>query len=96
MPDARAIALQCPLPTSAQVQERKLYDERFVRTLETKKLCEVTVAADALEMRQLVDMTSRALARLIGRYVGHQEHSCSICDVFSMQGHRCWAPIGRR
>jgi hypothetical protein len=43
--------------------------------METKKLCEVTVAADSLEMRQLVDMSSRALARLIGMDVGQPKHS---------------------
>lgn len=45
-------------------QERKQFDERFVK-METKKLCELTSAADSLEMRPLVDMASRALARLI-------------------------------
>lgn len=46
------------------MQERRLFDEKFVK-METKKLCELTSAADSLEMRPLVDMASRALARLI-------------------------------
>jgi hypothetical protein len=37
----------------------------MVRSFETKKLCELTSAADALEMRPLVDTTSRGLARTI-------------------------------
>lgn len=45
-------------------QERKMFDERFVR-LDTRRLCELTSAADALDMKPLVDLTSRALARLI-------------------------------
>jgi hypothetical protein len=45
-------------------QERKLFDERFIR-LDTRRLCELTSAADALDMKPLVDLTSKALARLI-------------------------------
>ena len=45
-------------------QERKLFDERFIR-LDTRRLCELTSAADALGMKSLVDLTSRALARVI-------------------------------
>lgn len=45
-------------------KERKLYDERFIR-LDTKRLCELTSAADSLQMKPLVDLTSRALARMI-------------------------------
>lgn len=45
-------------------KERKTYDEKFVR-LDTKKLCELTSAADSLQLRPLVDLTSRALARMI-------------------------------
>ena len=45
-------------------QERKLFDERFIR-LDTRRLCELTSAADALGMKSLVDLTSRALARMI-------------------------------
>ena len=46
------------------MQERKLFDERFIR-LDTRRLCELTSAADALGMKSLVDLTSRALARMI-------------------------------
>ncbi|XP_027334231.1 SKP1-like protein 21 isoform X2 [Abrus precatorius] len=45
-------------------KERKSYDERFVR-IETEKLCELTSAADSLQLKPLVDLTSRALARII-------------------------------
>ncbi|KAK9914785.1 hypothetical protein WJX75_000514 [Coccomyxa subellipsoidea] len=45
-------------------KERKMFDEKFVR-LDTRRLCELTSAADALDMKPLVDLTSRALARLI-------------------------------
>ncbi|XP_019178029.1 PREDICTED: SKP1-like protein 21 isoform X3 [Ipomoea nil] len=45
-------------------KERKAFDEKFVR-LDTKKLCELTSAADSLQLRPLVDLTSRALARMI-------------------------------
>lgn len=46
------------------MQERKTFDEKFIR-LDTKKLCELTSAADSLQLRPLVDLTSRALARMI-------------------------------
>ena len=46
------------------LQERKLFDERFVK-LDTRRLCELTSAADALGLKHLVDLTSRALARVI-------------------------------
>ena len=46
------------------MQERKLFDEKFIR-LDTRRLCELTSAADALDMKPLVDLTSRALARMI-------------------------------
>ncbi len=46
------------------IQERKLFDEKFIR-LDTRRLCELTSAADALDMKPLVDLTSRALARMI-------------------------------
>ncbi|CAI9764850.1 unnamed protein product [Fraxinus pennsylvanica] len=45
-------------------KERKSFDERFVR-MDTKRLCELTSAADSLELKPLVDLTSRALARVI-------------------------------
>ena len=41
-----------------------MFDERFIR-LDTRRLCELTSAADALGMKSLVDLTSRALARMI-------------------------------
>lgn len=33
--------------------------------MDTKRLCELTSAADSLQLRPLVDLTSRALARMI-------------------------------
>ncbi|KAK3022428.1 hypothetical protein RJ639_045199 [Escallonia herrerae] len=45
-------------------KERKSYDEKFIR-MDTKRLCELTSAADSLQLRPLVDLTSRALARMI-------------------------------
>lgn len=45
-------------------KERKYFDEKFVR-METKRLCELTSAADNLQLKPLVDLTSRALARVI-------------------------------
>ncbi|XP_057952827.1 SKP1-like protein 21 isoform X2 [Malania oleifera] len=45
-------------------KERKSFDEKFVR-MDTKKLCELTSAADSLQLKPLVDLTSRALARII-------------------------------
>ncbi|KAF8365116.1 hypothetical protein HHK36_032859 [Tetracentron sinense] len=45
-------------------KERKSFDEKFIR-LETKRLCELTSAADSLQLKPLVDLTSRALARMI-------------------------------
>lgn len=45
-------------------KERKAHDERYIR-METRRLCELTSAADALEMKPLVDLASKALARLI-------------------------------
>ncbi|KAL8554262.1 hypothetical protein ACS0TY_002456 [Phlomoides rotata] len=45
-------------------KERKSFDEKFVR-LGTKRLCELTSAADSLQLKPLVDLTSRALARVI-------------------------------
>ncbi|KAK9665491.1 hypothetical protein RND81_14G115100 [Saponaria officinalis] len=46
------------------IKERKAFDDKFIR-LETKKLCELTSAADSLQLKPLVDLTSRALARII-------------------------------
>ncbi|KAG8652926.1 SKP1-like protein 21 isoform X2 [Manihot esculenta] len=45
-------------------KERKTFDEKFIR-IDTKKLCELTSAADSLQLKPLVDLTSRALARII-------------------------------
>ena len=33
--------------------------------MDTKRLCELTSAADSLQLKPLVDLTSRALARII-------------------------------
>ncbi|XP_072963790.1 SKP1-like protein 21 isoform X1 [Typha angustifolia] len=45
-------------------KERKSFDEKFIR-IDTKQLCELTSAADSLQLKPLVDLTSRALARMI-------------------------------
>jgi len=45
-------------------KERKSFDEKFVKT-DTKRLCELASAADSLQLKPLVDLTSRALARMI-------------------------------
>ncbi|XP_052211301.1 SKP1-like protein 21 isoform X2 [Diospyros lotus] len=45
-------------------KERKYFDEKFIR-MDTKRLCELTSAADSLQLKPLVDLTSRALARMI-------------------------------
>ncbi|KAM7261175.1 hypothetical protein ACFE04_026650 [Oxalis oulophora] len=45
-------------------KERKCFDEKFVR-IDTKRLCELASAADSLQLKPLVDLTSRALARII-------------------------------
>eukprot|EP00193_Tetraselmis_chui_P013127 CAMPEP_0177778660 /NCGR_PEP_ID=MMETSP0491_2-20121128/16081_1 /TAXON_ID=63592 /ORGANISM="Tetraselmis chuii, Strain PLY429" /LENGTH=303 /DNA_ID=CAMNT_0019297965 /DNA_START=63 /DNA_END=975 /DNA_ORIENTATION=+ len=45
-------------------KERKQYNEKFVR-METQRLCHLTSAADALEIQPLVDIASRALARVM-------------------------------
>ncbi|PHT45073.1 SKP1-like protein 21 [Capsicum baccatum] len=45
-------------------KERKAFGENFIR-LDTKKLSELASAADCLQLRPLVDLTSRALARMI-------------------------------
>jgi hypothetical protein len=41
-----------------------VFDERFIK-MDTNQLCELTSAADALDLRSLVDLASRAIARLI-------------------------------
>ncbi|KAL8114156.1 hypothetical protein AgCh_021140 [Apium graveolens] len=45
-------------------KERRAFDEKFSR-MDTKRLCELTSAADSLNFKALVDLTSRALARMI-------------------------------
>ncbi|KAK3220679.1 hypothetical protein Dsin_014649 [Dipteronia sinensis] len=45
-------------------KERKIFDEKFIR-MDTKRLCELTSAADSLQLKPLVDLTSRSLARII-------------------------------
>lgn len=45
-------------------KERKAFDEKFVK-LDTKRLCDLTSAADSLQLKPLVDLTSRTLARII-------------------------------
>ncbi|KAK4749714.1 hypothetical protein SAY87_027163 [Trapa incisa] len=45
-------------------KERKTFDEKFIR-MDTKRLCELTSAADSLQLKPLVDLTSCALARII-------------------------------
>ncbi|KAK9060877.1 hypothetical protein SSX86_018057 [Deinandra increscens subsp. villosa] len=45
-------------------KERKTFDEKFVR-LEANKLCDLISAADSLQLRPLVDLTSCAIARMI-------------------------------
>ncbi|KAF8380220.1 hypothetical protein HHK36_027702 [Tetracentron sinense] len=45
-------------------KERKSFDEKFIR-MDTKRLCELTSAADSLQLKSLVDLTSRVLARMI-------------------------------
>ncbi|XP_057952821.1 SKP1-like protein 21 isoform X3 [Malania oleifera] len=45
-------------------KERKSFDEKFVR-MDTKRLFELTSAANSLQLKPLVDLTSRALARII-------------------------------
>ncbi|GAB4815697.1 hypothetical protein N2152v2_002743 [Parachlorella kessleri] len=45
-------------------KERRMFDERFIK-VDTNLLCELTSAADALDMRPLVDLASRAIAKMI-------------------------------
>lgn len=62
------------------MQERKGFDERYIR-METRRLCELTSAADALEMKPLVDLASRALARLIEGKTPEQVLSLDVCSA---------------
>ena len=68
------------------LQERKLFDERFIR-LDTRRLCELTSAADALDMKPLVDLTSKALARLIEGKTPEQVQSCAAERHIPEQAH---------
>jgi hypothetical protein len=52
MSDPFALHLLLP-PT--HLQERRVFDERFIRR-DSTQLCDLTSAADALEMRALVDL----------------------------------------
>nr|QTZ19522.1 putative carotenoid cleavage dioxygenase chloroplastic [Bixa orellana] len=45
-------------------KERKTFDEKFIR-IDTDRLCDLTSAANSLKLKPLVDLTSRALARII-------------------------------
>ena len=57
-------ALACVLAALLPRQEKRQFNERFVR-IDTKRLCELTSGADALKMRPVVDLASRQLARMI-------------------------------
>lgn len=50
--------------TGRSTKELKSFDEKFIR-MDTKRLCELTSAADSLQLKPVVDLTSRALARII-------------------------------
>ncbi|KAB2597714.1 SKP1-like protein 21 [Pyrus ussuriensis x Pyrus communis] len=50
--------------TVIKPEECKAFDEKYIR-MDTKLLCELTTAADSLQLKPLVDLTSRALARII-------------------------------
>ncbi|GMH00511.1 hypothetical protein Nepgr_002350 [Nepenthes gracilis] len=45
-------------------KERKSFDEKFIR-MDTRRLCELASAADSLQLKPLLELTSRALARMI-------------------------------
>lgn len=45
-------------------KERKSFDEKFMR-MDTRRLCELASASDCLQFKPLVELTSRALARMI-------------------------------
>jgi S-phase kinase-associated protein 1 len=47
------------------LQERKLFDEKFVR-MDYDRLCKLASAALSLQLRPLVDLTCGSLARIIG------------------------------
>ncbi|KAI8026318.1 SKP1-like protein 21 [Camellia lanceoleosa] len=59
------VAMFCPIICQEMhTGERRSFDEKFIR-MDTKTLCELTSAADSLQLKPLVDLTSRALARMI-------------------------------
>jgi len=60
----RSAAAPTPHASTPGLQERRAYDQKFM-LLGTRELCSLTSAADALEMRVIIDLTSRALARQI-------------------------------
>ncbi|KAI3832262.1 hypothetical protein MKX03_011977 [Papaver bracteatum] len=43
---------------------KPVFDEKFIR-IDTESLCELTAAADSLQLKPLVDLTNRALAGMI-------------------------------
>ncbi|KAK1313520.1 SKP1-like protein 21 [Acorus calamus] len=45
-------------------KERKAFDEKFTR-IDIVKLCHLSSAADSLQLKPLVDLTGRALARML-------------------------------
>ena len=91
--------LQCLLNEFLSVQERKLFDEKFIR-LDTRRLCELTSAADALDMKPLVDLTSRALARMIEgksaeeiRWDDHHVNHCAVHTSHLVHVHSVNLPL---
>ncbi|RXI08088.1 hypothetical protein DVH24_014654 [Malus domestica] len=55
---------QVPGRSNKVLHECKAFDEKYIR-MDAKLLCELTSAADSLQLKPLVDLTSRALARII-------------------------------
>ena len=56
-------ALSCDALLSASaLQERRAFDDRFMRR-DSSALCDLTSAADALEMRALVDLGEGGLVQ---------------------------------
>jgi hypothetical protein len=47
-------------------KEQKSYDDNFVK-IDTKMLCELACAANSLRLQPVIDLTCRALARIIGK-----------------------------
>ncbi|KAL6495499.1 SKP1-like protein 21 [Orobanche gracilis] len=78
-------------------KERKSFDEKFVR-MDTKRLCELTSVADSLQLKPLVNLTSRALERVIEgktpeeiREIFHLPDD--LTDVLSLQAEEKLEPI---